>query len=410
MKKIYFLLLCVLPLASFGQIVLKGSLTNGNSGTDVWEYIDPNNGNVYAVVGGNGMSIIDVTDPTNPVEVEHLTSVPGFDVKVWQNYVYCATGGGGNAAIVDISDPTNAVLVGTFPSAHNFHIDDRGFLYTSSPGVRIYDLNPDPTNPQFLTQVGSEGHDVTVRGNMMIDCHGFSGTFIYDVTDPANPNLLGSITDPDITYHHQGDFSTDGNYVYICDELGNHPQADITVWDISNIANPVKVDEVADGTATPHNLYVIDDFAYTSYYTAGLKIFDISDPSQLVLADSYDTSSSTGEGFSGAFGVYPSAATGNIYINDSSGVYIFGFDALSVGDNTAIEFSMYPNPANSNVKINAPGTSITSVKVYSMFGQEILSLSDLVTANSAHFDVSALSSGVYFVQVNDSPAKKLIVE
>ncbi|QNJ96673.1 choice-of-anchor B family protein [Constantimarinum furrinae] len=410
MKKYYLCLFFLIPILSVAQITLKGSLTTGNSGTDVWEYIDPNNGNVYAVIGGSGMSIIDVTDPTNPVQVEHLTSVPGFDVKVWENYVYCATGGGGDASIVDISDPTNAVEVATFPSAHNFFIDDRGYLYTSSPGVRIYDLNADPTNPNLLTTVGSEGHDVTVRGNMMIDCHGFSGTFLYDVTDPANPILLGSITDPDITYHHQGDFSTDGNYVYICDELGNHPQADITVWDISDISNPVKVDEVADGTATPHNLYVIDDFAYTSYYTAGLKIFDISDPSQLVLSDSFDTNSATGEGFSGAFGVYPSSATGNIYINDSSGVYIFGFDQLSVGDNTAIEFSMYPNPADSGVKINTPNTAIESVRVYSMFGQEILNLKDFSSTSEVEIDTTSLSSGVYFVQVNDSPAKKLIVQ
>ena len=177
MKKVLFLLI---PLFTFAQtITLKGQLTTGNSGTDIWEYVDEITGKVYAIVGGNdGMSIVDVTDPSSPVQIDLITSVPGFDVKVWSHYVYCSTSGGGTGFIVDIEDPTNAQVVGTFPSGHNIFIDDRGYMYNSSPGVIIYDLNPDPTSPLFLTQVGSGGHDVTVRGNLMIDCRGVSDKFI----------------------------------------------------------------------------------------------------------------------------------------------------------------------------------------------------------------------------------------
>ncbi|MDC8006331.1 choice-of-anchor B family protein [Aureisphaera galaxeae] len=409
MKKITFLLLLT-PLFCFGQIELKGVLTSGNSGTDVWEYIDDATGNVYAIVGGNGMSVVDVTDPTNPTQIAHLTSVPGFDVKVWQNYAYCGTSGGGTAAVVDLTDPANPVQVGGFPSPHNIHIDERGYMYNSSPGVRIYDLNPDPTNPTFLTQVGSEGHDVTVRGNIMIDCHGFAGTFIYDVTDPASPTLITAIDDSTITYHHQGDISTDGNYVYICDELGNHPQADISVWDISTPTNPVRVSDVADATATPHNLYVIDDFAYTSYYSAGFKVFDISDPSVLNLADAYDTSSSSGEGFSGAFGVYPSPETGNIYINDGSGVYVFGFgDVASVEDLKNSPFSIYPNPAQGAVNLSSEGEPIENVKVFSMLGKQVMDV-NMTSVQDYRLNIAALKTGVYFVKVNDHKAQKLLVK
>lgn len=398
-------------MLAFSQtITLKGSLTTGNSGTDIWEYIDDATGKVYAIVGGSGMSIVDVTDPTNPVQVEHVPSVPGFDVKVWSHYVYCATGGGGNAAIVDISDPTNAQIVGTFPSSHNFHIDERGYMYNSSPGVRIYDLNPDPTNPTFLIQVGSEGHDVTVRGNIMIDSHGFSGTNIYDVTNPANPILLTTITDPTITYHHQGDISTNGDYLYICDELGNHPQADISVWDISDLNNPVRVDDVADPNSTPHNLYVIGDYAYVSHYTAGFRVFDISDPSQLVLADEYDTNSSTGEGFSGAFGVYPSPVTGNIYINDSAGIFVFGFsELLGVDEETITNFSLYPNPATEMITINSPEFAINDIELFDVLGQSIRSLNGLNAIGSYQLDLTDLSAGVYFVRINNTQTKRVIL-
>ncbi len=409
--KILRLLILMAPMLAFSQtITLKGSLTTGNNGTDIWEYIDDATGKVYAIVGGNGMSIVDVTDPTNPVQVEHLPSVPGFDVKVWKNYVYCATGGGGTASIVDISDPTNAVVVGTFPSSHNFHIDERGYMYNAFPGVRIYDLNPDPTNPTFLVQVGSEGHDVTVRGNIMIDSHGSSGTNIYDVTNPATPILLTTITDPTITYHHQGDISTNGDYLYICDELGNHPDADISVWDISDLNNPVRVDDVADPNSTPHNLYVIGDYAYVSHYTAGFKVFDISDPSQLVLADEYDTNTATGEGFAGAFGVYPSPITGNIYINDDAGIFVFGFsELLGVDEETINNFSLYPNPATEIITINSPEFTLNEIELFDVLGQSIQSLNGLNAIGSYQLDLTDLSAGVYFVRINNAQTKRVIV-
>lgn len=410
LMKNFILLLLVFPFIGLAQTIeLQGELLTGNNGTDVWEYIDPNNGNVYAIIGGNGMSVVDVTDPTNPTQVAHVTTVPGFDVKVWQNYVYCVNGGSGNAFIVDIADPTNPVIAGNFPSSHNIFIDDNGFMYASFPSLSIYDLNPDPLNPTLLTVVGSEGHDATVRGDLLIDCHGFVGTNLYDVSDPSAPVLLSTITDPTITYHHQGEISSDGNYLYINDELSNNPTPDISVWDISDIANPVRVSDFAD-QATTHNMYVIGDYAYVSYYTAGLRVFDISDPSQLVLADEYDTNPASGEGFAGAFGVYPSPVTGNIYINDSDGVFVFKFEPIfSVDDKDNLNFAMAPNPADGQTILSLENETVQSVQVHTLLGTSLFEeeLQDGIT-NYA-LDVSIFASGTYFVTVNNKQTRKLIV-
>jgi len=415
MKKIILLLLLI-PLFNFSQTIeFKGALTSGNSGTDIWEYIDPDTNKIYAIVGGNGMSIVDVTDPANPVQVAHLTNVPGFDVKVWSHYVYCSTSGGGIGKIVNIDDPNNPVVVGTIPPSHNIFIDERGYMYNSFPGVKIYDLNPDPTSPTFLIQVGSEGHDVTVRGNLMIDCHGSSETNLYDVTNPAAPILLSTIDGANrIGYHHQGDISTDGNYLYICDETFFNPDDDISVWDISDISNPTRVDGgVADPNAIPHNLYVIGDYAYVAHYNAGFRVYDITDPSQLILADEYDTNNSNGEGFGGAFGVYPSPVTGNIYINDDTGVYIFGFSELttSVGDNQLdFDFTISPNPANDIIKISTLDTEIESISLFDIQGRKLVDEKDLQAFGDYTLDISKFNSGIYFINVNNKQAKKIIIK
>lgn len=322
-------------LEPIGWLSLSGLLS------DVTGYVDPATNKEYAIVGylslGKGVSIVDVSDPANPVAVAGIDSIPGFDVKVWGNYLYTVNGGSnGLGSIVDISNPASPVVVGQFPSAHNIFISDNGYLFASVSGLKIYNLNPNPISPQLVWQNGDGGHDAAVIGTRLFDFHGFGGsvgagyTNIFDIVNPEAPQFLGRITDPAIAYHHSGWTSEDGNYLFINDELSNHPSDDITVWDISDLGNPTKVGGYNDSLATVHNLYVIGDYAYVAYYASGFRIFDISDPLNMQVVAEYDTSPQySGQGFHGAFGVYPFAPSGNIYLSDGEmGLYIFRFDRL----------------------------------------------------------------------------------
>ena len=324
------------------QIRLVGQLaiTNGNPNaihSDVWGYVDANTGTEYALIGGldqgtQGIHIIDVSDPATPVLTASV-DVPGFDMKVWKNYVYSVTGGGDQSRdpegrIVDLSDPANPVVVGAFPSAHNIFIDEQGFLYLEVPGLRIMDLNADPTTPELIWDDGTlGGHDATVIGDRLYDFHGRSGTNIYDVTRRSAPELLGSITLPSIRYHHSGWTTRDGAYLFLCDELSQDSTADITIWDVQDPANPVLTAEIGDLTATVHNLFIVDDLAYVSYYTAGFRVYDVSNPSEPRLVDEYDTATQQGPGFNGAWGVYPFAPSGHIYVSDTAnGLHVFALE------------------------------------------------------------------------------------
>jgi hypothetical protein len=310
----------------------------GMAHSDVWGYVDPNTDKEYALVGaygGSALFIVDVSDPTVPVHVSTAT-VPGFDMKVWQQYAYTVTGGGDRRSsepegrIVDLSDPANPVVVGSFPSSHNLFIDDLGYMYLDVPGLRIFDLNTDPLHPTLVwdDELPQGGHDATVIGNRLYDFHGRGGTHIYDVTNRQEPQLLGSITLPSIRYHHSGSTTIDGRYLFVCDELSRDSTADVTIWDIDNPANPVLAAEIGDDEATVHNLYVIDDLAFVSYYSAGFRLYDVSDPTQPRLIDEFDTAPEiSGAGFDGAWGVYPFTPSGHIYVSDiENGLYVFALD------------------------------------------------------------------------------------
>jgi len=178
------------------------------------------------------------------------------------------------------------------------------------------------------TGATSDGHDAIVKGNRLYDFAARIATNIYDVTNPANPRLLGSVSAPFITYHHSGWPSEDGNFLFICHEITIKDDPDLTVWDIRDPDNPKFVTEYDDEDTNVHNLYIIGNFAYTSYYNSGFRIFDVSDPANIVVVGEFDTSPDvdTGGLFQGAFGAYPFAPSGNIYVTDvTDGLFIFSF-------------------------------------------------------------------------------------
>ena len=316
----------------------------GNLGTDVWGYTDQSTGQEYAIMGDfsnlrNGnVTLVDITEPTDPQITATSTEVIGFDMKTFEHYLYVTNSDFPSAEddssrILDISDPANPQIVGAFQPAHNIFIQGT-YLYVSfefAPGLRIFDLAPDPTEPQMVWESNSPngGHDVAVIGNRLYDFHAREATYIYDIQDPDNPQLLGEIRNQN-TYHHSGWVTEDDRYLFICDETAADPLPDITIWDISDPANPAMIGDISDNTARAHNLYIIENLAYVSYYGAGFKIFDVSTPSNPLLLDQYETNlnqgTGIGNGFLGAFGVYPFSSSGIILVSDmDNGLFVFEF-------------------------------------------------------------------------------------
>jgi len=299
--------------------------------TDVWGYSA--DGRNYAVVGDEtrGVYVIDVTDPALPTLRKDLTGLgfAGFDVKVWDHYIYVCNGSanGTTSRVIDISDLDNPIISPPFQSAHNLAIDPAGYLIAELIGLRFYDITTDPMSPaQMWTDGFGDAHDASVVGNLLYDFRGTLGTHIWDITNRNSRALLGVIHGS-VAYHHSGYPTSDGRHLYICDELSQDASADITVWNIEDPGAVTKVDAVFDPDATVHNLYIVGDLAYVSYYTAGFRVYDISTPENTVLADEYDTTILTGQALDGCFGVYPFTGSDLVYATDQdNGLFVFSVE------------------------------------------------------------------------------------
>jgi len=139
-KTLLFLFFFGTSLLAQTNVELISNLDEHHSSgyNDIWGYVDPM-GNEYALLGvRNGTSIIDLSDPVNPVEVAFIPGPQSVwrDIKVHGQYAYTVTertGSGQGLQIIDLSDlPNSATLVNTidtwFNKAHNIFIDN-GYAY-----------------------------------------------------------------------------------------------------------------------------------------------------------------------------------------------------------------------------------------------------------------------------------------
>ncbi len=311
-------------------------------GSDIWGYVDQS-GNEYAIMGlEEGTSIMDVSDPMNPVEVFYSpgTSTIWRDIKVWNNTAYITNEGGGGLEIIDLSNLPGPITPGdvyyytgsTYPfsTAHNIYIDENGVGHIMGAdngvgGSIMLDLF---TNPLAPTELGRYNdfylHDGFVRGDTLWGGAINDGFMtVVDVSNPAAPVTLATKDTPS-TFTHNAWLSDDGNTVFTTDEVSS---AYIGAYDVSNLSNIVEIDRVQSNPGSgviPHNVFVIGNYLVTSYYRDGVTIHDATYPSNLIEVGNYDTSPMSGDGFNGCWGVYPYLPSGIVVASDiEGGLFVF---------------------------------------------------------------------------------------
>ncbi len=310
---------------------------NNQSCSNIWGYVD-GQGNEYALVGAeDGMAIVNVTVPTNPVLV---TQIPGpscswREIKTIGNYAYITSECGSiGLQIVNLTNlpstnlavatwtPNITQLGGTLSTIHELHATgNKLYLYghnLGNKGIIIADVTNNPMAPTYVGNYnGDYVHDGEVRGNTCYGAHVYGGYFsVMDVTNPAAPVINQTQNTPN-NFTHNTWTSTDGTKLYTTDEVSNSYLAS---YDISNINNIQLLDrvQVTPGSGSiVHNTYTINvggnDYEVASWYKDGVVIVDVGRPSNMVVVGYNDIyPSGSGGGFNGTWGVYPYLPSGNI--------------------------------------------------------------------------------------------------
>ncbi|MCK5942055.1 MAG: choice-of-anchor B family protein [Planctomycetes bacterium] len=314
---------------------LLGTFNNHGPFNDIWGYTAPN-GDEYALLcSTTGTVVVDVTNPSNPIERGWLPfgSSSWRDCRTYGNYAYVVTESTSGFQIIDLSNPNNPVSLGAFGTnitnnAHNVCIDTgtgRLYLVGTNAGTPVWDLTGNPANPTYLGSAGGSGnsnyfHDLCVENGY------FYGSMIYNgdlrIADATNvsPSTLSSTQTPG-NFTHNAWPNAAGTLCVTTDEVSGGV---IAIYDITNKSNPIGLSTFTPNpSAIPHNAFIVGDKVHVSWYTEGYRCIDISDPSNPVEVASYDTWPGSSGGFNGCWGVYPFLPSGNILVSDrSTGLYI----------------------------------------------------------------------------------------
>ena len=344
MKKTLLLFSFVLfNIALFGQLNMTyiSDVSYNEDLNDIWGYVAPD-GTEYALVGlRNGVSVVSLADPANPVEVSYLPglSTTWRDLKTWDQYAYVTNEAGNGVMVIDLTDPNNATSVDytdlgngdVLTSIHNIYIDEFGYAYlagatVNNGGAVILDVFTDPANPAFVAYGNPVyAHDYYARGNILYSSEIYGGELVlYDVSDKNNIIQLGATTTP-FNFTHNAWPTDDASIVFTTDEQANAPVAAYDVSDPSDIElldEFIPIETLGEGVI-PHNVHVWNDWLIISYYTDGCILVDGSNPSNLIEVGNFDTFIPASTGFSGAWGAYPFLPSGLVLVSDiGNGLYI----------------------------------------------------------------------------------------
>jgi hypothetical protein len=330
----------ITPLANIRYPVVSGWPWPGGTDLEFFNAVVGGTEHRFVVAGSyqNGMRIIDVTDPADPVVVStYDCRIYQADIQIFERdgkrYVayavddYSRTDIGSacfrdlpeevvvryGTFIIDITDPAAPQAVSFIPFSQGSHNVTVGFyLYSSNadlPGtgtVEIFDIT-DLEQPEVaqMVDLGATlpSHDVTFsEDGTRAYVAALTSTIILDTTDVANPVVVGRIVDPSINIHHQADPITitdpilgTRTFVVITDEIGGAegngacPGGGLHVYDVTGDleATPVPVGffDLPDTRTVTHRLrctahvmrmYPEQQLMTIAWYNAGVRVLDLS--------------------------------------------------------------------------------------------------------------------------------------
>lgn len=314
---------------------------NGVQCSNLTSYVDTA-GNEYALVGNTqGLSIVDISNPTIPTQ---LFLVPGAtgpsafwrEVREYNGFAYVTTEQNSGIVVVNLNYLPDSISYHTIKpdgisTSHTIFIDEKGIAYINGTdkGQLFLDLNANAWNPPLLGKFTNYYvHDCVVRNDTMwAACINDGFMHVVDVSNKATTNnaskVLAQWNTPQ-DFAHNAWLSDDNKYIFTTDEK---PNSFLTCYDVTDLSNVTELSRAqsAPGTNTIiHNTHFLNNYAVNSYYTYGVSIFDVTRKNNLIEVGNFDTSPGySGDGFNGAWGVWCYLPSGNIIASDiETGLWI----------------------------------------------------------------------------------------
>ncbi len=274
----------------------------------------------YVIRGSDGLHIVDLADPAAPSDLGHLPALyPEVgeyynDVKIAERedgsiFALAASNIRG-VVVMDVSDPQAPAEVLAFPepdpqaedptvNVHSIFVEGQRIYFTVFGGIEIYDI-ADPAAPvqlggYWLPDLDTAGgfvHDLYVEDGVAYLDYWNRGLVVVDTSvDPADPTVLGVFDAYDRRTSHSNWVTTAGGRrvaVHGDEDFDAH----LRVVDVDP-DSATAFQEIGAYQTRPevsiHNIMALGEEALVTYYQDGLRVVDLSDPTEPVETAHFQT-------------------------------------------------------------------------------------------------------------------------
>ncbi len=245
--------------------------------------------------------IINISDPRATYVVGSCNiSKNARDIAVSEDCAYVAIGSRG-LQFINIAKPEAPHVVCTVSvcgSANNVTLEGE-FLYVNTPdsGFHVIDVS-DPESPNFVGRfsIPDMPRNVAVRGKYAYVAKYDAGFQTYDITLPAPLILLGACSTLGTAYT----VTVAGDYAYVSEKRGHDGfhlggplwHLALQIINVTDPANPKLVgsfSDLADRFILPSGISVVGHYAYIADEESGLYVIDVTDPVAPTVAGRYYT-------------------------------------------------------------------------------------------------------------------------
>jgi hypothetical protein len=276
-----------------------------------------------------GLTVFDVSNTAAPAQVKTV-EIPGDSYwnGVWAKgdalYIASSTKG---VLVFDISSPAEPRFVRSLPggaaSTHTVFVDGDRLYATLNNAIGIWDITA-PLEPvelaRYTAPMDTYPHDMFALGNQLYASFADQGFIVADTSDTNAIRTLGSFNFDNHYSHHNAVGTFAGRTIAFMG--GEGPGEHLRVLDITDPANIAKIGTFQLRPAVSiHNMLLVDKRLYLSWYQEGVRVLDVSNPTQPRQVAHYNTFRETDPGrggyYDGAIGIRV-PGDGFIYVVDTS--------------------------------------------------------------------------------------------
>jgi hypothetical protein len=232
----------------------------------------------------NRLIVFDMSDKTDIQEISSLVVPWAAGIHGGTNYAYVAcTSTSHGLQVIDVSNPLAPEPVGQYAAGMQGYNDvavcnSYAYLNTSYEDLIIVDVT-DESNPQYVSEYDFNSEFSIDDVTSTYVCIRKSGRFyILDVTDPFNPFMEDPYPSPTMI---KG-MDIGGNRLYCTDD-------DDRAW-IYDISYPAEPEIIGDFQIPNANKVFVHDFTlYIHHSYDYINIYDVTDPTNVQLQSTYET-------------------------------------------------------------------------------------------------------------------------